>query len=110
MPQRHIQTRVPENVAEEIDTYQEHENHMNQSEAIRALLRAGLDAKQENGEEEEETAEYDVELHQDMGAVQLAGGAIIAVLVAVLLVASQPVAGAAAVAAAVGGAVGGSVR
>jgi Arc/MetJ-type ribon-helix-helix transcriptional regulator len=45
MGQQHIQTRVPDDLADRIDTYQEHEEYMNDAEALRALLRAGLDAE-----------------------------------------------------------------
>lgn len=42
MGQTHIQTRVPNNLADRIEHYQENESYMNQAEALRALLREGL--------------------------------------------------------------------
>jgi Arc/MetJ-type ribon-helix-helix transcriptional regulator len=43
-PER-VQTRAPDTLKEQIDEYQESDDFMNQSEAIRALLRAGLRAE-----------------------------------------------------------------
>lgn len=51
MGQRHIQTRVPDTLAERIDSFQESEGYMNDAEAIRHLLRAGLDAETEDRED-----------------------------------------------------------
>lgn len=54
MGQRHIQTRVPDTLAERIDTFQENEGFMNDAEAIRHLLRAGLEAETEDTETTED--------------------------------------------------------
>jgi Arc/MetJ-type ribon-helix-helix transcriptional regulator len=43
-PER-VQTRAPDTLKEQIDEYQESDDYMNQSEAIRALLRTGLRAE-----------------------------------------------------------------
>jgi Arc/MetJ-type ribon-helix-helix transcriptional regulator len=43
----HIQTRVPSELYQKIEEYEEEGAYMNQSEAIRHLLRAGLDAEAE---------------------------------------------------------------
>jgi Arc/MetJ-type ribon-helix-helix transcriptional regulator len=55
MGQDHIQTRVPSKLYQQIEEYEEEGAYMNQAEAIRHLLRAGLDAEaeEEPGEVEE---------------------------------------------------------
>jgi Arc/MetJ-type ribon-helix-helix transcriptional regulator len=53
MGQSHIQTRVPDELYERIEEYEESNEYMNQAEAVRALLRAGLEA-----EESDEPDEY----------------------------------------------------
>lgn len=45
MGKKHIQTRVPEELGNQIEEYQESKEFMNDSEAIRELLRTGLEAK-----------------------------------------------------------------
>jgi Arc/MetJ-type ribon-helix-helix transcriptional regulator len=45
MAPKRVQTRAPDTLKEQIDEYQESDDFMNQSEAVRSLLRAGLRAE-----------------------------------------------------------------
>lgn len=58
MGQEHIQTRVPSKLYQKIEEYEREGAYMNQAEAVRNLLRAGLDAE---AEEEPNKAEEAVE-------------------------------------------------
>jgi len=56
MGKDHIQTRVPSELYQRIEKYEEERAYMNQAEAVRHLIRAGLDAETEEEPNELEKA------------------------------------------------------
>jgi Arc/MetJ-type ribon-helix-helix transcriptional regulator len=72
MGQTHIQTRVPDELFERIEEYEESNDYMNQAEAVRALLRAGLDAEESDEPDEFEKAMREAEREESERLLSLA--------------------------------------
>jgi Arc/MetJ-type ribon-helix-helix transcriptional regulator len=85
MGQTHIQTRVPDTLVEEIEEYQEDGDYMNRSEALRTLLRRGLEDAEGDADEDESEANTTQILPVNRHA-QLAGGTVVWIAVIALAV------------------------
>lgn len=64
-----IQTRAPDDLVTDIEEYQEEAGHLNRAEAIRTLLRAGLDAHTPPDEEPDDDTDEEAESDDVSGAL-----------------------------------------
>jgi hypothetical protein len=84
MPRELVQARADPDTVQGIEDYAE-ERDISQSEAIRRLLREGLEADEEEEEEEEESESEEYAVANMNATVRTAGGVVLGLLVFVLI-------------------------